>query len=615
MKKLLTLSIVVLSACLLIFSCGGGGGGGGGGAVSGGSSSKSAVVIGLDGLSMRSATRAAATSVWDTLTSVDLTVYVDDESVFNKVLTASDNVAVIEEVDVGSSVYATAIVTFNEANGGGTAEAKSETIEVQPGSNNLTLAITYKYNLIYWGIDGDMHEKTGTYTYASGIPLPEDFSYKDADGIPFFKWSSDGERQRVSYPQNLVGIRGNISLIAEYMEVPAGSFNVTYHFERNGATVSTPKVYTYSPPMSDAPSYAYTNDIMLVIDSCDTGIGDWYLESTGNPALDYCPTSDTSFLISAIDAAPYIQGEYILRKNDGSFSNQIFVVTKKDTIDVVDGCITSFQSPETGATDIQYIVNNPNISAIDMYAVGTLTGNIKSVDLSGTRITTIPNSCFKNCSALTYISFPDMLDDIEESAFEGCSKLDGIQIPANVVLIETNAFKDCFTDSSLSAGVCLYFAGESPLLGDSVFSGCTYLRAIYCDGPTFNFDNTMLPNTNENPFYQCTNLAELHLSAPTDITISSNLFYSQTGDSPAFIIELGSTNSKTINLVTDGIVLAKSPHIITTSAPSISNFVTLSAANTNWCARPVVVYEEGAGYYRYDGGADFTSLATQPAEW
>ena len=99
MKKLLNLSII-LSACLLILSCGGGGGGGGG-AVSGGSSSKSAVVIGLDGLSMRSATRAAATSVWDTLTSVNLTVYADGEPVFNKVLTASDNVALVEDVDSG----------------------------------------------------------------------------------------------------------------------------------------------------------------------------------------------------------------------------------------------------------------------------------------------------------------------------------------------------------------------------------------------------------------------------------------------------------------------------------------------------------------------------------
>ncbi len=467
MKKLLNLSII-LSACLLILSCGGGGGGGGG-AASGGSSSKSAVVIGLDGLSMRSATRAVATSVWDTLTSVNLTVYADSESVFNKVLTASDNVALVEDVDVGSSVYASAIVTFNEANGGGTAEAKSDTIEVQPGSNNLSLAITYKYNLIYWGIDGDMHEKTGTYTYASGIPLPEDFSYKDADGIPFFKWSSDGERQRVSYPQNLVGIRGNVSLIAEYMEAPAGSFNVTYHFERNGAIVSTPKVYTYSPPMSDAPSYAYTNDIMLVIDSCDTGIGDWYLESTGNPALDYCPTSDTSFLISAIDAAPYIQGEYILRKNDGSFSNQIFVVTKKDTIDVVDGCIINFQAPETGATDIQYIVNNPFISSIDMYAVGVLTGNIKSVDLTGTEIMELPENCFMGCTALEWIALSEFVLDMGVDAFSGCSNLryviyegtlnDWRGFPTSWGGLETELMSTVQITTSDSSPACLHYDG------------------------------------------------------------------------------------------------------------------------------------------------------------
>lgn len=433
MKKLLNLSII-LSACLLILSCGGGGGGGGG-AVSGGSSSKSAVVIGLDGLSMRSATRAAATSVWDTLTSVNLTVYADGESVFNKVLTASDNVALVEDVDVGSSVYASAIVTFNEANGGGTAEAKSDTIEVQPGSNNLSLAITYKYELMYCGKDNDWHEKTGTYTYASGIPLPADFSEINEYGNIFSCWSSDvsevadvpnGERERTSYPKNLVGVRGNLSLYAEYVEAPVTTFNVTYHFERNGVTVATPKVYTYSPFMADTPDYAYTKDIMLVIDSCDTGLGDFYLESIGDSVFDeYCPTSDTTFLISALnDTSSATQGAYILRKNDGSYSNQTIEIKRECTLLFVGNTISSFIMPELDATEVRYVINNPSIDEISPYAVYSgLQTTMTYLELLGTEIMEIPDNCFKDCTALNAVLLPNYVLTIKPGAFDNCSGL------------------------------------------------------------------------------------------------------------------------------------------------------------------------------------------------
>lgn len=216
MKRFLKVCSALLCAfSLLAVSCGGGGGGGAGGGSVTGSSSKAAVVIGMNGLSSRSATRAA-TSVWDTLTKVDLTVYIDSEPVLNKVLTAQDNVALIEDVDVGSTAYASAVIVFNERNGGETATAQSETITLEPGSNSLTLSVVYRYELWYCGKDMDWHEAFGTYTATGGIRLPDDFSEIDEYGGTFSAWSVDGIEPRVSYPKNFAGLRGNVTLMAEY---------------------------------------------------------------------------------------------------------------------------------------------------------------------------------------------------------------------------------------------------------------------------------------------------------------------------------------------------------------------------------------------------------------
>ena len=468
MKKFLNLSIV-LSACLLILSCGGGGGGGGGGAVSGGSSGtsgKAAVVVGINGLSMRSATRAAAQSVWDTLSSVDLTVYVDGESVFNKVLTPSDNVAVIEEVDVGSAVYATAIVTFNEANGGGTAEAKSDTIEVEPGSNNLTLAITYTYELKYCGKDNGWYEKTGTYTYASGIPIPADFSEVDEYGRVFSGWSADwdevsdapnGERDRTYYPKNLLGVRGNLSLMADYVEDP------------DAFTIECPgleRLYLYGASChGDDSPYCYEyEDVRIIGQSTADGLSYTNL-GTGQVSVHFDAEFGEAYAIfEAIS-----EGHAKVRISKGNFS-QVVEFEIESLLEISGTTLQKFKLPSTydaAYPTLTYRVPS-GITEIATTAVSwnnTVKNNISYVSLSDTSITTIPWALFEE-SGITGISFPDTLREISGRAFNKCYFLEGpIELPNQVNSIGQQAFRDCtgLSNISLPASLVIVNPNDWPI--------------------------------------------------------------------------------------------------------------------------------------------------------
>ncbi len=78
-------------------------------------------------------------------------------------------------------------------------------------------------------------------------------------------------------------------------------------------------------------------------------------------------------------------------------------------------------------------------------------------------VTSISSSAFAECRSLNSITIPDSVSSIASSTFYGCNSLNSIIIPDSVTFIESGAFYEC---KSL-AGV--YFLGDAPKLGDSVF--------------------------------------------------------------------------------------------------------------------------------------------------
>lgn len=69
--------------------------------------------------------------------------------------------------------------------------------------------------------------------------------------------------------------------------------------------------------------------------------------------------------------------------------------------------------------------------------------SLAAVDLSASKVTSIPNYAFYKCSALTSLKMADDTKSIGAYAFYGCESLDAITVPATVSSIATGAFAYC----------------------------------------------------------------------------------------------------------------------------------------------------------------------------
>lgn len=417
-----------------LLSCGGGGGGG---AVSSGlSDGKSNVAITLNGLNSRSA--RAATSVWDTIRSVDLTVYIDNVSSFEKTLTPSDNVALIEEIDVGSEIYAAAVIHFNEANGGGTGNARSETITVSPGANTLSLFVEYSYKLIYNDKDLVAQELSGTYSSARGIPVPPLASIQqEEDGKPFVGWEEEG---RDFYSYNLAGIRGNVTLIASY----------GIAIKDNGR----PNLYLYADP--DNPDCSNEADWSLA--GINEGDTDYSLSVSDPSVVEVTNSGNILHLIGKKVGSATIT---VTKAGKPSASH---VVKVESLLTVSSGMITSFNIP-SAMTSVRILVPAElGVTSLSQNAVNAADKEkLAGINLSNTSITSIPMNVFKDCTNLTDVMLPNTITSIGESAFSGsgltlidlspctsltsipnscflnCNEAATVNIPANITQIGNNS--------------------------------------------------------------------------------------------------------------------------------------------------------------------------------
>lgn len=431
------LLLIIVFYVLLIVCFSSCGGGGGGGAVSSGlSDGKSNVAINLNGLNSRSA-RAAA-SVWDTIRSVDLTVYIDNVSSFEKTLTPSDNVALIEEIDVGSEIYAAAVIHFNEANGGGTGNARSETITVSPGANTLSLFVEYSYKLIYNDKDLVAQELSGTYSSARGIPVPPLASIQqEEDGKPFIGWEEEG---RDFYSYNLAGIRGNVTLIASY----------GIAIKDNGR----PNLYLYADP--DNPDCSNEADWSLA--GINEGDTDYSLSVSDPSVVEVTNSGNILHLIGKKVGSATIT---VTKAGKPSASH---VVKVESLLTVSSGMITSFNIP-SAMTSVRILVPAElGVTSLSQNAVNAAAKEkLAGINLSNTSITSIPMNVFKDCTNLTDVMLPNTITSIGESAFSGsgltsidlspctsltsipsscflnCNEAATVNIPANITQIGNNS--------------------------------------------------------------------------------------------------------------------------------------------------------------------------------
>ena len=121
-------------------------------------------------------------------------------------------------------------------------------------------------------------------------------------------------------------------------------------------------------------------------------------------------------------------------------------------------------------------------------------------------ITSVGNSAFYGCTALTDIDIPDSVTSIGSSAFYNCQKLDGVVIPDGVSVINSSTFYGCssLTNIEIPDGVTS--------IGGSAFYNCTSLTSVDIpDGVT---------SIGGSAFYNCTSLQSVEI--PDSVTSIGN---------------------------------------------------------------------------------------------
>ena len=78
-----------------------------------------------------------------------------------------------------------------------------------------------------------------------------------------------------------------------------------------------------------------------------------------------------------------------------------------------------------------------------------LNSYIKTLTI-GNKVTSIPNSAFKDCVSLESVTIGNRVTSIGGSAFEGCSSLTEIEIPSSVTYIGNYAFRNCSSLTSVT---------------------------------------------------------------------------------------------------------------------------------------------------------------------
>ncbi len=133
---------------------------------------------------------------------------------------------------------------------------------------------------------------------------------------------------------------------------------------------------------------------------------------------------------------------------------------------------------------------------------------------TGDKVTNIPNSFLRNCSAIENLVLPNSVTTIGSSAFYGCSGLSTVTLPNSVTSIADFAFYDCSVLPTVN------IPNSVTSIGSSAFYGCSGLSTV------------TLPNSLTSiadfAFYGCSKLTMVNI--PNSVTsIGSAAFYGCSG--------------------------------------------------------------------------------------
>lgn len=139
--------------------------------------------------------------------------------------------------------------------------------------------------------------------------------------------------------------------------------------------------------------------------------------------------------------------------------------------------------------------------------------NLETLYIGSPLITSLPEGCFSNLTALKYITLPVALTSISSQCFLNSTSLEVITLPETIATINTNAFDNCYNLKKV------YCAGKVSQINDYAFNKCYNLEEI--------FDLNNLTVVGQYIFKEC---LKLNICLPKNINNTFNaLAFSCTG--------------------------------------------------------------------------------------
>ncbi len=178
---------------------------------------------------------------------------------------------------------------------------------------------------------------------------------------------------------------------------------------------------------------------------------------TGKSSFVKIPETINGYLVTAI-------GEYAFAFNEAAA--QVLI---PDTVTVIES--KAFYNCQS----LEKIIFGKNVETLGSSAFAGC-GSLNRIDLTGTEVKEIPDSCFMQAVNLYYVTLPDSIVEIGDSSFAGCTYLQAIELPSALGSLGRHAFYNdkVLKELTIPAGVVS--------VGEGFADGCSSLKEIKTGG-------------------------------------------------------------------------------------------------------------------------------------
>ena len=222
-------------------------------------------------------------------------------------------------------------------------------------------------------------------------------------------------------------------------------------------------------------------------------------------------------------------------------NNAFYDCTNLTSVTIPNNVINIGSGAFSGCTNLTGVTIPNNVANIGSSAFSGCSSLTNAT--IGTNVTSIGSNAFYSCTSLSNINIPNSVTRIGSSAFYSCTNLTSVTIPNSITNIGNYAFQECInmTNTTISTNAVNIGAGafsgcnltsvtipnSVTNIGNSAFSGCTSLSNITI--------GTNVTSIGDYAFFSCISLTEVYFlgnspipgSSVFDEAINATVYYLQ----------------------------------------------------------------------------------------